>query len=56
MSKIFLLRPRATEKSDAVKRAIQSGVSEGYEELFHNIDFLGTPASYDKPAPPSQQQ
>jgi len=45
VEQIFIRRPKATEKSDAVKRAIQSGVAEGYEEMYSIFDHLTTPAS-----------
>jgi len=48
LSKLFAMRPRATEKSDLARRAIQSGVSEGYEQLYHDIAYLSTPQSFDK--------
>lgn len=40
LAKMFSLRPRATEKSDAVKRAIQSACQEGYEEFFQMTTTL----------------
>ncbi len=48
-TKLFSLRPLATEKSDLAKRAIQSGVAEGFEKLYHEIEFLTTPQSCDRP-------
>lgn len=48
LSKLFSLRPKASEKSEAVKRAIQSGVQEGFEEMLNNLQFLTTPQSVDK--------
>jgi hypothetical protein len=48
LSKLFSLRPKASEKSEAVKRAIQSGVQEGFEEMLNLMQFLTTPQSVDK--------
>lgn len=45
LAKAFSLRPRATEKTDPVKRAIQSGVQEGFEEYFHIAMSLTTARS-----------
>lgn len=45
LDQIFLRRPRATEKTDPVKRAIQSAVAEGYEEYYDTTRFLCTPES-----------
>jgi len=40
LAKMFSMRPRATEKSDPVKRSIQSGVQEGFEEMYNNAITL----------------
>ncbi len=40
LGQIILKRPIATEKSDAVKRAIQSAVVEGYEDAVFRIGWL----------------
>ena len=45
LAKSFSMRPRATERTDPVKRAIQSGVQEGYEEFFHIAIALTTARS-----------
>lgn len=40
LGQLILKRPPATERSDAFKRGIQSGVVEGYEEAVHRLSFL----------------
>ena len=47
-TKLFFRRPLPTEKSDLAKRAIQSGMLEGYETLLLEINYLTKPESYDK--------
>lgn len=48
VDKIFTSRPRVTERTDPVKRAIQSGIAEGYEEFFNQLDYLCKPESADR--------
>ncbi len=40
LGQLILRRPPATEKTDINKRAIQSGVQEGFEEAIFRIGFL----------------
>ncbi len=49
LEQIFMRRPSATEKTDPVKRSIQSAVREGYEEYYDTTIFLCTPASTKRP-------
>lgn len=54
VDQIFLRRPKATEKVDLAKRAIQSAVAEGYEEMYAVFEHLTTPASTKEVPQPAE--
>lgn len=45
LQQLFWRRPKARDKSDVTKRAMQSCVAEGYEQWFEELDFLTKPES-----------
>lgn len=49
IDQIFYHRPKASELSDPVKRAMQSCLAGGYEEMFEKINHLTLPASTSIP-------
>ncbi len=56
VGQLLLKRPMATEKSDATKRLIQSGIVEGAEDTIFQIGRLADSSKSVKvPTPPPSQ-
>lgn len=52
LGQLFIRTPKASERSDAFKRGVQSGVQEGFSELTYAIGVLAdSTKSVTKPTP-----
>lgn len=45
LQQLFTRRPKARDKTDFTKRALQSAVAEGYESMYEEIDYMTKPES-----------